>query len=292
MSLPHCLKLIILLVFIALPASSYAEDTTDTAVPYGQNPAAGNYADINGIKLYYETYGTGAPLVLIHGNGDSISGLKGQIEHFAKSYKVIVADSRGHGKSGLGTDQLTYGQMLDDWNGLLNHLGIKDAAIFGWSDGGILGLKLAISHPDKVSKLAIMGANLRPDDTAVEAWVKPLLDGAVKQVEGMVAQKDTSQNWALQKQLLNLLMTQPHIKTTSLQQIKIPVLVIAGDRDVIRVEHTIEIFQSLENAHLAILPGNTHFAPAVHPAQFNRLLGNFFGKPFTKPTTQEIMEHH
>lgn len=292
MRISHYLKLIILFVFIALPAFSYANDTTDDAVPYGQNPAAGKYADINGIKLYYEIYGTGAPLVLIHGNGDSISGLKAQIEHFAKSYKVIVADSRGHGKSGLGTGQLTYEQMLDDWNDLLNHLGIKDAAIFGWSDGGILGLKLALNHPDKVSKLAIMGANLRPDDTAVEPWVKPLLAGAVKQVEEMSAQQDTSQNWDLQKQLINLLLTQPHIKTASLHQIKIPVLVIAGDRDVIRVEHTIEIFQNLENSHLAILPGNTHFAPATHSAQFNKLLGNFFDKPFTKPTTQEIMEQH
>ncbi len=272
--------------FMLLTSFSYANDNV---IPYGQNSAAGNYAPVNGIEIYYEIYGTGEPLILIHGNGDSIAGMTAQIDFFSKTHRVIVADSRGHGKSGLGTDQLNYPQMMEDWNGLLDHLEVKNANIFGWSDGGILGLLMAIKYPEKINKLAIMGANLRPDQTAVQSWAKPMLEDAVQQINDMIAKKDTSNNWDLQKQLLNLVMTQPNIDKKSLHQIKTPVLVMAGDRDVIKEEHTVEIFQNLENSQLAILPGHTHFAPVIDPALFNQLLGNFFDKPFTMPSTKDIM---
>ena len=288
----NILKSIIVIVFMVMPVFSHASDKREDVIPYGQNTAVGKYADINGIKLYYEIYGSGKPLVLIHGNGDSIAGLTAQIKYFSSKYKVIVMDSRGHGKSGLGTERLNYIQMTNDLNALLNHLDIRNADIFGWSDGGILGLMLAIKHPEKINKLALMGAYLRPDQTAIHAWVKPLLDGAAKHVEAMRVKKDTSDNWGLQKQRLDLLMTQPNIDVQSLHQIKAPILVIAGDRDVIRLEHTIEIFQNLNNSHLAILPGQTHFAPMTSPAMFNELLNGFFERPFTKPTTKEIMEQH
>lgn len=290
MLISKIIKWTIVVIFMGISPLSYAHEKLGKDIPYGQNSAKGHYAKVNGIKLYYEIYGSGEPLVLIHGNGDSIAGLKAQIQYFTKQYKVIVADSRGHGNSGLGTDQLNYIQMMEDWNALLDHLKVKQANIFGWSDGGILGLLLAINHPDKVGKLAIMGANLRPDETAVQPWVTPILADVKHQVNDMIAKKDKSQNWALQAQLLALLQTQPDIALESLHKIKIPVLVIAGDRDVIRGEHTLEIFQNLENSQLAILPGHTHFAPANDPVAFNELLDNFFDKPFTMPTTKAIME--
>ncbi|PHZ85612.1 alpha/beta fold hydrolase [Paremcibacter congregatus] len=278
--------------FSVAAASSAPEEGPAGEISYGQNAAAGHYADINGIKFYYETYGDGAPLILIHGNGGSIASLAAQIAFFSRTYKVIVADSRGHGKSGLGDQPLTYSQMMEDWNVLLDFLNIQQASIFGWSDGGILGLLLAIDHPDKVAKMAIMGANLRPDDTAVHGWVKPILAQAEQDVEAQIAGKDTSRNWALQKQLLALLKTQPDIKVESLHKIMAPVLVMAGDRDVIRGEHTLEIFNNIEKSQLAILPGNTHFAPVTDAKKFNAILNDFFETPFSMPTTQAIMEQH
>ncbi|WP_339863578.1 alpha/beta hydrolase [Paremcibacter congregatus] len=143
--------------FSVAAASSAPEEGPAGEISYGQNAASGHYADINGIKFYYETYGDGAPLILIHGNGGSIASLAAQIAFFSRTYKVIVADSRGHGKSGLGDQPLTYRQMMEDWNVLLDLLNIQQAPIFGWSDGGILGLLLAINHPDKVAKLALWG---------------------------------------------------------------------------------------------------------------------------------------
>ncbi|MCF6215062.1 MAG: alpha/beta hydrolase [Emcibacter sp.] len=286
-------KVITILAVMALPIYSKASDpSVPASVAYGNNAAVGKYAHVNGIKMYYEIYGRGAPLVLIHGNGDSIAGLAAQIDYFSRYYKVIVADSRGHGKSGLGTDQLTYPMMMEDWHDLLTGLNVSKAKIFGWSDGGILGLLMAIKYPENIDKLAIMGANLRPDETAVYSWVQPILMQARTHVEAMIAQKDTSNDWGLQRQLLNLLTTQPDIDVKSLQQIKLPVLVMAGDRDVIKEEHTLEIFQNLENAHLAILPGNTHFAPVNDSVKFNALLSDFFKNPFTKPSTEDLMAHH
>src|SRR5271154_110429 len=141
-------------------------------VPYGNNPAAGKYYDIRGFKMYCETYGEGQPVLIIHGNGGSINNFVYQIPYFSQKYKVIIADSRAQGKSKDDGDSLSYEMMADDYAALLSALKIDSAFVIGWSDGGINGLLLAIRHPEKVKKLAVTGANLVPDTTAVpqEVW--------------------------------------------------------------------------------------------------------------------------
>lgn len=288
--LASALKMTIIIIMISLSSFAYGEDKNIDKILYGQNAAAGNYATINGIKLYYETYGQGEPLLLIHGNGGSIANLKAQIAYFSKKYKVIVADSRGHGKSDLGTEPLSYKQIMEDLNGLLDHLGVSKTALFGWSDGGILGLLLALNHPEKVGKMAIMAANLQPGLPAFDPWLIAYMEKENQQIDDMIAEKDTTKDWPLQKQLLNLLQTQPNIKTQSLARITSPVLVMAGDRDLIRIEHTIEIFQNLKNSQLVILPHQTHFASMTDPVTFNALLDDFFGNPFTKPSSKDFIQ--
>ena len=288
MTLPR-LAFILLCLMLTASFHTLAADNQPETVPYGSNPQAGHHADVNGIKMYYETYGSGDPLLVIHGNGQSIASMHYQVAHFARNYQVIVADSRGHGKSGLGEGQLTYIQMTEDYNALLEQLGITGANVVGWSDGGILSLLLAIHHPDKVKKMAIMGANLRPDQTAIYSWTSELLQPLSDTVDEMISNNDTTDNWPLLRQHLNLLMTQPNIPVESLQKIQAPVLVVAGDMDIIRSEHTLEIFEHLGQAHLAILPGQTHWAPATDPEGFNALVEKFFGTPFTRPTSQEIL---
>jgi pimeloyl-ACP methyl ester carboxylesterase len=106
---------------------------------------------IRGIKMYYEVYGKGEPLLIIHGNGGSIKNFVYQIPYFAKNYQVILADSRAQGKTSRRyADSLSYEMISDDLNALLDHLKIKNANVIGWSDGGIEGLLLAMNHPDKV----------------------------------------------------------------------------------------------------------------------------------------------
>jgi pimeloyl-ACP methyl ester carboxylesterase len=288
MTLPR-LPFILLCLMLTASLHALAADNQPETIPYGSNPQAGHHAEVDGITMYYETYGSGDPLLVIHGNGQKIADMHFQIAHFSRNYQVIVADSRGHGKSGLGTDQLTYIQMMEDYNTLLDQLGIAGANIIGWSDGGVLGLLLAIHHPDKVNKMAIMGANLRPGETAIYPWTSELLQPLSDTVDEMISNNDTTKNWPLIRQRLNLLMTQPNIPVENLYQIKAPVLVMAGDKDIIRSEHSLEIFENLPQAHLAILPGQTHWAPATDPDGFNTLVEKFFDTPFTRPESREIL---
>lgn len=255
---------------------------------FGQSTQHGSYAEVNGIRIYYEVYGEGEPLVLIHGSGQSIEAMKFQIRHFARNYRVLVADSRAHGRSETGEGRLTYEQMADDWAALINHLDIRSANILGWSDGGNIGLLLAIRHPEKVAKLVTMGANLRPDSSAVYPWARAWVAKESKNIDEMLAREDTSQDWSRLKQQFGLLREQPTIPIEAIQGIAVPVLVMAGDRDIIRMEHTVQIFQNLPNAQLAILPGETHYAPHNHPDSFNAITARFFREPFSKPDTRDL----
>ncbi|MGE5498487.1 MAG: alpha/beta fold hydrolase, partial [Syntrophothermus sp.] len=134
--------------------------TNPAVIDYGNNKMAGSFLTINGVKLYYEVYGNGAPLVLIHGNGGNIGYMRPQIEFFSKNYKVIIMDCRGRGKSELGKDSLTYIQMTKDIADLLNYLHLDSTYIVGRSDGGIIALLMAIYYPDKVKKAVAFAANL------------------------------------------------------------------------------------------------------------------------------------
>ena len=255
--------------------------------PYGNNRNASAIEEVNGIKLYVETYGNGPPMLQIHGNGESIASMAHQIQYFSNRYRVIAADSRGHGKSEMRSGRLTYEQMADDLNALLEKRGLKSVYVLGWSDGGILGLLLAIRHPDKVSRLAIMGANLNP--AGAYEWALALVAAKDKQIDQMIAKGDTSQPWARLKQYFDLLGKQPNIPVALLKAIMVPTLVMAGDRDVIADVHTLEIFHNLPNSQLAIFPGATHMIPWQNPELFNRTVETFFTKPFTKPDTRDIL---
>ena len=248
-------------------------------VKYGNNPDAGKYFSNNGVKIYYEVYGEGTPLVLLHGNGGSIGSRAPYIEEFSKKYKVIALDSRCHGRSDCPSQYLTYEQMSEDVFQLLKQLNIDSALVWGHSDGAILGLLLAINHPGKVKKLLATGANLRPDTTAIDPALFPLLD-----VMGNMVKNDS-----VRSKQFRLLVDQPHIPLTDLQKIKSSVLVMAGDRDAIRNRHTLEIFENIPNALLCILPGTTHFVYQDRKKWFTEILYDFFDNPPRLATTAEVM---
>ncbi len=248
---------------------------------YGNNPKAGKYYEVNGIKMYCETYGEGQPLLLIHGNGGSIADFAKQIPYFSAHYKVIAADSRAQGKSIDKGETLTYEMMADDYAELLQKMKIDSAFVIGWSDGGINGLLLSMRHPEKVKKLIVTGANLRPDSTAVQADVfKRVSNNYAKFKEIFAAKKDkTDLDYTVLK-LKRLLSEQPGIMPKALQNIKIPVLVVGGDYDVIRPEHTLEIFRNIPKANLWILPDSGHATLVVYSDEFNAKADTFFKTKF------------
>lgn len=141
------------LFFITNIANAQVKMNFEFETPYGFNDEVGKYVELNNFKLYYEEYGEGEPLFLIHGNSANITGMGNQIDYFKDTYRVIIADNRGHGKSGLNTDSLTYVQMADDWAALADYLKLDSVNIIGWSDGGIIALIMGYNHPEKVKKI-------------------------------------------------------------------------------------------------------------------------------------------
>ena len=259
-------------------AATFRKDVMDTVqYPYGNNKKAGKYYDIRGFKMYCETYGAGQPLLIIHGNGGEINNFIYQIPYFSKNYKVIIADSRAHGKSADNGDSLTYEMMADDYAALLDAMKIDSAFVIGWSDGGINGLLLAMRHPEKVKKLAVTGANLVPDTTAVPQSIWDMVTPVFNQLKEKTG-RTAKENNAFK--LYRLLVEQPHIPTASLKQVLCPTLVIGGDHDVIKEEHTMLIYKSIPKAYLWILPASGHSTPIVYKEDFNRVVERFFGNPY------------
>jgi pimeloyl-ACP methyl ester carboxylesterase len=242
----------------------------DSALPH--------FIATRGIRLHYEVYGQGKPLLLIHGNGGSIENFSHQIPFFKKNYKVIAVDSRAHGLSADASDSLSFEEMADDFSALLDSLHLDSCYVIGWSDGGINGLLLAIRHPDKVKKLAITGTNLTPDTTALTPFCFADIQ---KESARLHADTQTAKIKNAMK-VCDLDLYQPHITPEQLSHINCPTLVIGGDHDVIPVRHTVLIAENIRQAYLWIIPDSGHSTPVRKSEQFNRIVAEFFTKPFRK----------
>lgn len=271
----------ITLASLALPAdaqpSHSATETAHQTSGCGSNRDASGTFRHDGVTFYYEVYGKGEPLVLIHGNGGSIADWASQIGYFRTRYRVIAMDSRDQGRSGDSAGPITYEKMADDQAALLDHLGIARAAVIGWSDGGIEALLLGMRHPSKVEKIVAMAANLKPD--AVYPEVAQLDEVLTKQAE---AAKVSSRQAARDKKVFSLPANEPHIDPKMLNSITAPTLVLAGDHDLILDTHTLEIFHNLPNAQLGIFPDSTHMVPYDDPERFNDAVERFLRHPFVK----------
>jgi pimeloyl-ACP methyl ester carboxylesterase len=263
-----------ILCFNILSAQQSPFDTTI----YGRNDAAGHWLQTRGFKMYYEIYGQGEPLLIIHGNGGSINNFLYQIPYFSKEYKVILADSRAQGKSVDKSDSLSYEMITDDLNALLESLHLDSCYVIGWSDGGIEGLMLAIRHPDKVKKLAVTGANLTPDTSAVDPFVYNWAMNYNKQL----AAAPTNDSVKTMRKLAHLLSYEPHITLEQLHTIKCPTLVIGGDHDVLLPKHTMLIADNIEKSYLWIIPNSGHSTPVFKKDQFNAVVYDFFKTPYRK----------
>jgi pimeloyl-ACP methyl ester carboxylesterase len=260
----------LLLPFVSLHARAQ--------VRYGDNKEAGHYLSTRGIKLYYETYGQGDPLVMLHINGGSINVFSYQIPFFSKNYRVIAVDSRAQGKSTDGRDSLTFEMMADDFNALLDSLHLDSCYVLGWSDGGISGLLLALRHPEKVKKLVVSGPNLWADTTGLQPfifhWLKSMADSMHRLPPNPQTKNDLK--------IVELDLREPHMTLEQLHGIRCPTLVIGGDHDAIPSFHLWQISQHIPKSYLWIVPNSGHFVAVYKKNYFNAVVSDFFRMPYQK----------
>jgi pimeloyl-ACP methyl ester carboxylesterase len=274
-----------IIIAISIPGSG------QTPVTYVSNEQAGKYIDVDDIRIYYETYGEGEPLLLLHGNGGSIENFLMQIPEFSKHFKVIAPDSRAQGRTTDSEKEISYALMASDMAALIDKLDLGSVYVVGWSDGGIIGIELAYAFPDKVKKLVTIGANysnknydahgnnVRMDakDTLVIGSRK-LAEKYRNTLERLSPNPERIPE--IKRKLKNLMEKYPNFTEKQLEQIKTPTLVIIGDHDVISLDHTVSLFASLPHAELFVIPGATHVVPVEQPDLLNSVIVRFLEAPF------------
>lgn len=239
---------------------------------YGKNTSVGKFLKLKNTDLYYEIYGEGEPLILLHGNSGSIKEFYQQIPTLSQQYKVIAIDTRGQGKStDTSKSDFTYKIFADDVKALVDELGLKKVNIVGWSDGGNTGLEFALKYPDHLNKLVTIGANTFP-----EGVDERLFNNMKAQLQ--VLQAENNPERLNEMRLVKIMLKEPNISNGSLHKIQNPVLVIAGENDVIKKEHTEMMAKQIPNAELKIYKNATHFIPFENPEELNKDILEFLKK--------------
>lgn len=232
---------------------------------YGKNPK-GKYINLEDAKIYYEEYGSGDPLILLEGNNGLISDFYNQIPVLAKQFHVITIDTRGQGKSSdYSKNNYGYEKLADDLLQIIKELKLEKVNIVGWSDGGITGLIFNSQNPNLVKKLVTIGANTNPDGVK-----KELLQSIKDRYDISKDEKE--------KRRLNLIINYPNITSDDLKKIKNPVLVVAGDDDDIKTEHTKQTAEMIDNAKVKIIENSTHNIPFEQPEILNKNILEFLKK--------------
>lgn len=235
-------------------------------------------ADVNGIKLYYAVYGSGAPLLMLHGGLGHSDVWGAQIPAFAAKYKVIAVDSRGHGRSTRDDQPFGYDLMADDVIALLDKLGIDKASIVGWSDGGIIGLDIAIRYPERLDKLFAFGANYNLSGLKDDIDQNPTFNAYIERAGQDYARlSPTPDDYEVFVEAIAAMWySEPDFSTEQMMGITSPVAIADGEHDeAIRREHSEEMAELIPGATLVILPNVSHFAFWQDPKLFNKAVLDF-----------------
>ncbi len=248
--------------FLFLSALSLYVFTFGQAVPYGNNPKAGNYFNVGDARIYYEIYGKGKPLVMLHG------GVYGYIDEFeylipklAEHFQVICIATRGHGKSEIGKEPFTYQQRANDAYKVIRSITKDSVIILGFSDGAYSGLKMAVLYPELVKKLVAIGAGDHPQIGTKKFNYTPadLMKSDSAFFAGRVALMPEPARWAECLSNLSKLYNEDYVSTETFEKIKCPVLVMSGDRDdYSSVEAVTKCAKAIRDAQLSIIPGCHH----------------------------------
>jgi pimeloyl-ACP methyl ester carboxylesterase len=224
---------------------------------------------MNPIEHHYIEKGVGEPLILLHGNGEDSSYFVHQMEPFARHFRVIAPDTRGHGQTPRGDAPFTIRQFTEDLLVFMDRLGLDKADILGFSDGGNIAMIFAMEHPERVGRLILDGANL--DASGVKRSIQIPIEIGYRFARLFAARNPGARKNA---EMLGLMVNDPNVKPDELSRIQAPTLVIAGDNDMIKDAHTRLIAARIPDAELAIIRGD-HFIANKEPAAFNEAVLRF-----------------
>lgn len=273
--------LLAFLFLFALPLAAAAEEPWMTLPPTPSLPKAAKsgLAPVNGIKLWFATFGpaNGKPVILLHGGLGNADYFGLQVAALAKKYRVIVMDSRGHGRSTRDDRPFGYDLMAEDVIGLLDYLKVEKAAVVGWSDGAILGLDIALHHPDRITKLFAFAANSDPSGVS-DISTSKVFNAYIARTSAEYAKLSPTpkEYQAFLDQIGKMWASQPGFTKGDLGNITTPTWVVDGDRDeAIKRENTEFIAAHIPGSGLLILPRVSHFAFLQDPKGFNEALLHF-----------------
>jgi pimeloyl-ACP methyl ester carboxylesterase len=246
--------------------------------PAMPEPAESGMAPVGDIQMYYAVYGEGEPVLLIHGGLGHADVWGFQVPALAEDHKVIVADSRGHGRSTRSEQPFGYELMADDYLALLDHLGIDQTALVGWSDGGIIGLDIAIRHPERLSGLYAFAANYVPEGVKETVGTDPTFNAYIERASADYARLSPTPDEfdTFVEQISQMWATQPHYTKEQLRAVPVRTVIFDGDHDeAIKQGHTEEMAELIPNARLEIMKDASHFAMWQQPEAFNASVQNF-----------------
>lgn len=234
-------------------------------------PASTGMAPVNGIQMYYATFGAGDPVLLIHGGLGHADIWANQVTDLMKDHLVIVADSRGHGRSTRTEEPFGYDLMASDYLALLDYLKIDKVDLVGWSDGGIIGLDIAMSHPERLDHLYAQAANITTDGVDPSVAEDAVFGAYIERMAGDYARMSPTPDQfdSFVAQIGEMWATQPNWTDAQVAAITVPTAVVAGDHDeAILRAHTEKIAALIPGSVLVILPEASHFAMLQAPGEY------------------------
>ena len=241
------------------------------------------YVDHDGAQIWYSAYGSGAPVILLHG-GLGHSGNWGyQVPALVGGgYKAILIDSRGHGRSTRDERHYTYELMASDVLAVMDALQIEDAAFVGWSDGAVIALILAAQTPARVAGVFYFACNMDPSGTKEIEFGLTLPRCFSRNMKDFALLSATPDRFEDLSEAVGLMQrTQPNYSAEELAQIRVPVAIVHSEHDeFIKREHAEYLARTIPHAEFIFLPDVSHFAPLQRPEQFNAVLLAFLGKVF------------
>lgn len=242
------------------------------ALPEGGQPGT---ADVNGVRIWFESFGAanpGDPVVLLHGGLANSNYWGNQVPALAQGRRVIVMDSRGHGRSTRNAQRYSYGLMASDVLALMDHLGIGRFAVVGWSDGAIVALDLAIHHPEHLSRAFVFAANYTPAGVRADLGRNANFNAFIARGRDEYARLSATPGGydGFLKAISGMWASEPHYTRAQLHAIQVPVLIADGDHDeaIVRAQ-TEEMAALIPGAGLLIEPNVSHFSMLQDPGQFN-----------------------